>query len=74
MPKKVNIILVESCSFFRQFYGKSLNPVMLENLQEKILLALCPMEMLFPSSFFTTMVYLTIYLVKEAKSGGHVHY
>ncbi|KAL4394514.1 hypothetical protein AHAS_Ahas02G0159600 [Arachis hypogaea] len=32
------------------------------------------MEMIFPPSFFTVMVHLTVHLVDELKLGGPVHY
>ena len=74
LPEKVNAVLVELCSFFRQLCGKSLNPIELDKLQERIVLTLCHMEMLFPPSFFTVMIHLTVHLVEEAKCGGPVHY
>ncbi|XP_075076271.1 uncharacterized protein LOC142162942 [Nicotiana tabacum] len=67
-------ILVEFCSFFRALSSKSLNLSDLDKLQERIELTLCHLEILFPPSFFTVMVHLTVHLVQEAKLGGPVHY
>ena len=46
----------------------------LDQLQGRIVLTLCHMEMLFPPSFFTVMVYLIVHLVEDAKLGGPVQY
>ncbi|XP_015953805.1 uncharacterized protein LOC127747539 [Arachis duranensis] len=41
----------------------------LDKLQDQIVLTLCHMEMLFPPSFFTVMIYLVVHLVEEVKLG-----
>ncbi|XP_028184582.1 uncharacterized protein LOC114371312 [Glycine soja] len=46
----------------------------LQLLQDRIVVTLCHLEMLFPPSFFTIMVHLTVHLIEEAKLGGPVHY
>jgi len=46
----------------------------LDQLQGRIVLTLCHMEMLFPPSFFTVMVHLIVHLVEDAKLGGPVQY
>ncbi|XP_028186392.1 uncharacterized protein LOC114373037 [Glycine soja] len=46
----------------------------LQLLQDRIVVTLCHLEMLFPPSFFTVMVHLTVHLIEEAKLGGPVHY
>ncbi|XP_027931110.1 uncharacterized protein LOC114187160 isoform X1 [Vigna unguiculata] len=74
LPNHVTATLVEFCSFFKVLCSKSLNPQELEMLQDRIVLTLCHLEMLFPPSFFTIMVHLTVHLVEEAKLGGPVHY
>ncbi|PNX61878.1 hypothetical protein L195_g060881, partial [Trifolium pratense] len=73
LPDKVSAVLIELCSFFRQLCGKVLKVEDLDMLQNKIVLTLCHMEMLFPPSFFTVMVHLVVHLVEEAKLGGPVH-
>ncbi|WVY95575.1 hypothetical protein V8G54_027726 [Vigna mungo] len=50
--------------------SKILNLEDLEMLQNRIVVTLCHLEMLFPPSFFTVMVHLTVHLVEEAKLGG----
>jgi len=74
LPDNVTAVLIELCSFFRQLCAKSLSLSDLDRLQDRIILTLCHLEMLFPPSFFTIMVHLTIHLVGEAKLGGPVHY
>ncbi|XP_047084706.1 uncharacterized protein LOC124695951 [Lolium rigidum] len=46
----------------------------LEKLEERIIMTLCRMEMIFPPGFFTVMVHLVIHLATEAKIGGPVCY
>jgi hypothetical protein len=74
LPNHVTAVLVEFCSFFRVLCGKSLNHSELQILQERIVSTLCHLEMLFPPSFFTVMIHLTVHLVEEAQLGGPVHY
>ena len=45
----------------------------LDQLQSRVVLTLCHMEMLFPP-FFTVMVHLIVHLVEDAKLGGPVQY
>ncbi|XP_072052067.1 uncharacterized protein [Arachis hypogaea] len=71
---KVTAVLIELSSFFQWLCSKSLSLTELEKLQPRIILTLCHLEMLFPSSFFTIMVHLTCHLVDEVKLGGPVHY
>ncbi|WVZ02274.1 hypothetical protein V8G54_023080 [Vigna mungo] len=74
LPNHVTATLVEFCSFFKVLCSKSLNIQELEKLQDRIVVTLCHLEMLFPPSFFTVMVHLTVHLVEEAKLRGPVHY
>ncbi|RYR28647.1 uncharacterized protein LOC107626859 isoform X1 [Arachis ipaensis] len=74
LPNQVTSVLIEFCSFFRILCGKSLSRTELDKLQDRIVITLCHLEMLFPPSFFTVMVHLTVHLVEEAKLGGPVHY
>ena len=46
----------------------------LDQLQSRVVLTLCYMEMLFPPSFFTVMIHLIVHLVEDAKLGGPVQY
>ena len=45
------------CSFFRQLCGKSLNPIELDKLQERIILILCHIKMLYIPSFFIVIIH-----------------
>ncbi|XP_016170778.1 uncharacterized protein LOC107613333 [Arachis ipaensis] len=53
---------------------KNALPSLLGALQNHVVQTLCQMEMIFPPSFFTVMVHLTVHLVDEIKLGGPVHY
>ncbi|XP_010240785.1 uncharacterized protein LOC100829461 [Brachypodium distachyon] len=46
----------------------------LEKLEERIIMTLCRMEMIFPPGFFTVMMHLVTHLATEAKIGGPVCY
>ena len=74
LPSQVVAVLIELSSFFRQLCLKSLTLSDLENLQRQIVLTLCHIEMLFPPSFMTVMVHLTVHLVDETIEGGPVLY
>lgn len=64
--------IVELCHFFRDISAKVLDIDELDKLQERIVVTLCQMEMLFPPLFFTVMVHLIVHLTEEAKHGGPV--
>ncbi|XP_060200677.1 uncharacterized protein LOC132628944 [Lycium barbarum] len=74
LPNQVVATLVELSSFFRHLCLKSLTLADFEKLQNRIVETLCHLEMLFPPSFFTIMVHLTVHLVDEVIQGGPVHY
>ncbi|XP_025662248.1 uncharacterized protein [Arachis hypogaea] len=74
LPKEVISVLIELCNYFREVSGKSLSLENLERLQQRIVLTLCHMEMIFPPAFFTIMVHLVIHLVEEAMIAGPVQY
>ncbi|GKA14187.1 putative transposase-associated domain-containing protein [Tanacetum coccineum] len=62
------------CSFFKGLCAKVLDPSELDKMEYQVVRTLCELEQLFPPSFFTIMVHLTIHLISEAKLGGPVHY
>nr|KYP39706.1 hypothetical protein KK1_038992 [Cajanus cajan] len=66
------------CSFYEAkkiiLCSKVLKVDELDQLQSRVVLTLCHMEMLFPPSFFTVMVHLIVHLVEDAKLGGPVQY
>nr|XP_009768699.1 PREDICTED: uncharacterized protein LOC104219689 [Nicotiana sylvestris] len=74
LPKEVVAVLVELSSFFRELCLKSLSLADLEKLQNRIVLTLCHLEILFSPTFFTVMVHLTVHLEDESIQGGPVHY
>ncbi|XP_018484525.1 uncharacterized protein LOC108855255 isoform X1 [Raphanus sativus] len=74
LPTDVTLAIVEICQFFRDISAKVLDIEELDKLQDRIVVTLCRMEMLFPPSFFTVMVHLIVHLTEEAKFGGPVPY
>ena len=74
LPDKVTAVLVELSSYFKQICNRSVNHADLDNIQHRIILTLCHLEMLFPPSFFTVMIHLCVHLVDELRLGGPVQY
>lgn len=74
LPKEVCSVLIDLCLCFRKLCNKVLKMDELDELQSRVVLTLCHMEMLFPPSFFTVMVHLIVHLVEDAKLGGPVQY
>ncbi|XP_020962389.1 uncharacterized protein LOC110264613 [Arachis ipaensis] len=74
LPAPVSSVLVDLSSFFCRLCIKSIDPQQLPLLQNHVVHTLCRMEMIFPPSFFTVMVHLTVHLVEEVRLGGPVHY
>ncbi|XP_068504678.1 uncharacterized protein [Phaseolus vulgaris] len=60
--------------FLNFLIGKVLKVDELNQLQNRVVLTLCHMEILFPPAFFTVMVHLIVHLVEDAKFGGPVQY
>jgi hypothetical protein len=69
LPDDVTSILYNLCRYFRELNAKVLYKGELEKLEERIIMMLCRMDMIFPPRFFTMMV-----LATEAKIGGPVCY
>ncbi|XP_025661384.1 uncharacterized protein [Arachis hypogaea] len=74
LPSPVSNVIANLSSFFRELCGKAINPMQLAELQNHVMQTLCQMEMIFPPSFFTVMVHLTVHLVDEVTLGRPVHY
>ncbi|XP_075074837.1 uncharacterized protein LOC142162387 [Nicotiana tabacum] len=74
LPDHVVAVLVDFCSFFRALSSKTLNVSELDKLQERIESTFFHLEILFPPTFFTVMVHLSVHLAEEAKLGGPVHH
>nr|XP_009782047.1 PREDICTED: uncharacterized protein LOC104230850 [Nicotiana sylvestris] len=69
LPDHVVAVLVDFCSFFRALSSKTLNVSELDKLQERIESTFFHLEILFPPTFFTVMVHLSVHLAEEAKLG-----
>ena len=74
LPEDVCMVLADLSFILRQLCSRVLDRQELDELQAKVVLMLCHMEMIFPPSFFTSQVHLIVHLVEEAKMGGPVHY
>ncbi|CAN0906588.1 hypothetical protein LINGRAHAP2_LOCUS24345, partial [Linum grandiflorum] len=74
LPLYVSRVLVEFGACFKELCSPVVNIVELDKLQERFVLALCHMEMIFPPSFFTVMVHLVLHLVDEVRRGGPIQY
>ncbi|XP_025661810.1 uncharacterized protein [Arachis hypogaea] len=74
LPSPVSNVIENLSSFFRELCGKAINPMQLVELQNHVVQTLCQMEIIFPPSFFTVIVHLTVHLVDEVTLGGPVHY
>ncbi|CAI0551563.1 unnamed protein product, partial [Linum tenue] len=72
LPKEVCEPLIELSAFFRELCCKTLQAGDLDDLQTRIVMTLCKLEMIFPPSFFDVMVHLCIHLPMEAKIAGPV--
>ena len=73
-PDDVTSVLFDICGYFRELNAKVLYKDELEKLEDRIIMTLCRMEMIFPLGFFTIMVHLVLHLALEAKIGGPVCY
>ena len=74
LPDEVTSVLFKLCRYFRELNAKVLHINELEKLEERIIMTLCRMEMIFPPGFFTINVHLVLHLATEAKIGGPVCY
>ncbi|GJZ84556.1 ribose 5-phosphate isomerase A [Tanacetum coccineum] len=66
--------VTDYCFFYKWLCVKVLDPSELDKMEYQLARTLCELEQIFPPSFFTVMVHLTIHLIYEAKLGGPVHY
>lgn len=72
VPKHVCKAIIGLCDVFKQLYSKVHTVAEFEALEEKVALALCEMEKIFPPSFFDVMEHLPLHLPEEAKLAGPV--
>ncbi|GJT83967.1 zinc finger, CCHC-type containing protein, partial [Tanacetum coccineum] len=71
---RVMKVTSDLCLFFKGLCNKVLDMRELDKMEHDVVQTLCELEQLFPPSFFTIMVHLTVHLILEAKLGGPVHY
>jgi hypothetical protein len=74
LPDDVTFILYDLCGYFREMNAKVFYKGELEKLEERIIMTLCRMEIIFPPGFFTMMVHLVLHLATEVKIGGPICY
>ncbi|KAF5472304.1 hypothetical protein F2P56_009033 [Juglans regia] len=66
--------LIELSGFFKELCSRTLNLLVLHQLQANIPIILCKLEMIFPPAFFDIMVHLAIHFPEEALLAGPVQY
>ncbi|CAN1777819.1 hypothetical protein LINPERHAP1_LOCUS14199 [Linum perenne] len=74
LPITLSCVLVELCACFKQLSARVHSMTELDKLQERIVLAICHLEMIYPPRFFTGQVHLVLHLVEEVKRGGPIQY
>ena len=74
LSPEVSRHLIDLSYFFREICSKVLNVKELGALEKRIAVTLCELEKIFPSSFFTVMVYIIMHLASKAKVASLVHY
>ncbi|KMZ59777.1 hypothetical protein ZOSMA_65G01110 [Zostera marina] len=71
---KVTSVLVNICKYFNAICSKEIVAEHMERLEKNIVITMCNLEKIFPSSFFTIMIHLVVHLASEEKVVGPVHY
>ncbi|KAL3839070.1 hypothetical protein ACJIZ3_023661 [Penstemon smallii] len=74
LNKDVLNAITELSSFFRQLCSRTLKLDVPDDLEKKMPVILCKLEMTFPPAFYDVMVHLLLHIANEAKLGGPVHY
>ncbi|CAN1343615.1 hypothetical protein LINPERPRIM_LOCUS39853 [Linum perenne] len=74
LPEDVCEPLIALSHYFKILCSKGIKMHELERLKRQIPITLCQLERIFPPSFFTIMVHLSIHLVDEVMVGGPVQY
>jgi len=72
-PNKVRLAITRLCLFFNAICSKVLDPVKLDELENKAAIILCQLEMYFPPAFFDIIVHLVVHLVREIKCCGPIY-
>ncbi|XP_074369151.1 uncharacterized protein LOC141710442 [Apium graveolens] len=74
LPKNVRVTIIRLCFFFNALCNKVVDVSKLDKLQSDIIITLCDLEKIFPSSFFDVMLHLIVHLVLEVRLCGPVFY
>ncbi|XP_074324039.1 uncharacterized protein LOC141660961 [Apium graveolens] len=74
LPKNVRVTIIRLCFFFNALCSKVVDVSKLDKLQSDVIITLCDLEKIFPSSFFDVMLHLIVYLVLEVRLCGLVFY
>ena len=69
---KVRVAISRLCFVFNAICSKVVDPQQLDDLENKVAIVLCQMEMYFPPSFFNIMVNLIVHVVREIRMCGPV--
>ncbi|KAL0553474.1 hypothetical protein IC582_007369 [Cucumis melo] len=73
LSKYVRYVITRLCIFFNLICNKVVDVQQLKKLEEDIVVTVCLLKKYFPPSFFTIMMHLTVYIVREIKFCGHVY-
>ena len=72
LKKEMSNALIEFGHFFKQLCCNTLKVEEVEKMKSDIVVILCKLEMIFPSTFFDIMVHLAIHFPNKALLGGPV--
>ena len=72
LPENVRKVVIQLCNFYRSICARKFNAQDLSSMEERAINILCELEKVFPPSFFTVMVHLTVHLAREVILGGPV--
>jgi len=73
LPNKFRHAITCMRFFFNVICSKVIDSLKLNDLENKVVIILCQLQMYFPSSFFYIMVHLIVHLGKEIKLCGFVY-
>ncbi|KMZ56702.1 hypothetical protein ZOSMA_92G00650 [Zostera marina] len=71
---KVISVLVDIRKYFNAICSKAIVVEHTERLEKSIVITLCNLEKIFPTSFFTITMHLVVHFTSEAKVASPVHY
>ena len=70
---KVRVAITCLCFFFNAICSKVINLQNLDDLENKVAIILCQLEMYFPPSFFDIIVHLIVHLVRKIRLCGSIY-